>query len=310
MRVAVTSIMLNEPAEFIERWVKSAMDADVMMLADTGSVNDAVEVACDLGVHVRNIAIRPWRFDLARNVALALVPDNVDVVVKLDVDEVLAPGWRDALEDAPRAQRYSYQYVWNYDDEGKPDVQFSADHTHSRFGWRWTHPVHESLVAGPGTNPFIQHVPFVIEHRADNSKSRSQYLPLLEQAVAEAPSDDRMAHYFARELFFRGDWTRARVEFMRHLNLPSATWAPERAQSLRYLAKMDDYPERWLLRAIAEDPARRETWVDLVDYHVARGETLQAAAYARRALSIANRPGDYMTEAHAWDDARLLEIVG
>jgi hypothetical protein len=119
-----------------------------------------------------------------------------------------------------------------------------------------------------------------------------------------------MAHYFARELFFRGDWVRARVEFTRHLGLPTATWAPERAQSFRYLAQMDDYPERWLLRAVAEDPTRREAWVDLADLMVSHGETTLAAAYARRALSIVGRPGDYMTEAHAWDDAHLEALGG
>jgi len=308
VKIAVTSIMLNEPHEFVERWVESAMDADVVMLADTGSTNGCAELARDLGVEVHDIAIRPWRFDLARNVAMALVPGDVDVIVKVDVDEVLSDGWRDALESAPRADRYSYHYVWNYAEDGTPDVQFMADHAHSRWGWRWRHPVHEALEASAGVNPVPQPVPFVIEHRSDPSKSRAQYLGLLEQAIVEDPSDDRMAHYFARELYFRGDWTRSRAEFTRHLSLPTATWAPERGQSYRYLAKMDTYPERWLLRAVAEDPTRREAWVDLVDLNLAHGDTRMAAAYAQRALSIESRPGDYMSEAHAWDDARLKEI--
>lgn len=310
MRVAVSTIMRDEPYEFVERWVKSAGEADVLMLADTGSVNGCDEVARDLGVTVHDIRIRPWRFDLARNVAMALVPEDVDVIVKLDVDEVLLSGWRDALEDAPKADRYSYLYVWNHKEDGTPDVQFLADHTHSRWGWRWKHPVHEALEASAGVNAVPQVAGFVIEHRSDPTKSRAQYLDLLELAVQEDPNDDRMAHYFARELFFRGNWMRSRVEFQRHLNLPTATWVPERAQSYRYLAKMDDYPERWLLRAVAEDPTRRESWVDLADLHLARGESPMAAAYARRALSIAGRPGDYMTEAHAWDDDRLREIAG
>jgi len=310
VKIAVTSIMKDEPHEFVERWVKSAVDADVMMLADTGSTNGCADVARDLGVVVHDIRIRPWRFDLARNVAMALVPEDVDVIVKLDVDEVLGYGWRNALEDAPTAQRYSYLYVWNYDEDGKPDVQFMADHTHARFGWQWRHPVHEALEAAPGTVAAPEATGMVIEHRSDSSKSRSQYLPLLEQAVIEDPSDDRMAHYFARELFFRGNWTRSRIEFQRHLSLPTAKWAPERAQSFRYLAKMDTFPERWLLRAVAEDPARREPWVDLADLHLAEGNEKMAAAYAQRALTIVGRPGDYMTEAHAWDDARLREIAG
>lgn len=307
MRVVVSTVMLNEPPEFIERWAKSALDADEMVLVDTGSTNDAVTVARDLGITVHEIGIRPWRFDVARNTALALIDRFADVVVKVDVDEVLLPGWRDALEDAPYADRYSYRYVWNHDAQGNPDVEFSADHTVTRHNWMWRHPVHEALhFTGPG-QPIVHHLPypFVIEHWADPAKPRTQYLPLLAQATREAPTDDRMAHYYARELFFHGEWVSARAEFVRHLSLPTAVWPAERAQSYRYLAKMDDFPERWLLKAAAEAPERREPWVDLADLWAGRGQDDLAAGFAARALMIRGRSGDYMSEAHSWDDEHL-----
>jgi len=310
MKVVVSSIMLDEPLEFIERWAKSALDADEMVLVDTGSSPEQIGFARHLGITVHEIAVRPWRFDVARNTALALLPADADLVVKVDVDEVLLPGWRDAIEDAPPADRYSYEYIWNHRPDGEPDVVFAADHTHTRFNWQWRHPVHEALhFTGPNA-PVTVHLPFTIEHLADDTKPRSQYLPLLAQAVAEAPDDDRMAHYYARELFFRGDWAGARAEFVRHLSLPTAVWAAERAQSYRYLAKMDDYPERWLLKAAAEDPGRREVWVGLADHWLAHDQKEQAAGYAARALLIRGRTGDYMSESHAWDDERLRLIAG
>lgn len=311
MKVAVSTIMRDEPVEFIERWAKSCVDADVQVLVDTGSPPDRIECARDLGVTVHQIAVRPWRFDVARNAALSLLPDDVDLVVKVDVDEVLVGDWRDVIENAPPAARYSYDYVWNFDAEGRADVQFRADHTHSRFGWQWRHPVHEALYwTGNGEAPGAVYLPFVLAHLADPTKPRSQYLPLLAQAVAEAPDDDRMAHYYARELFFRGDWVAARREFTRHLSLTSATWAAERAQSYRYLAKMDDYPERWLLKAAAEAPDRREPWVDLAEHWMANDQPTLAAGYAARALMISGRVGDYMSEGRAWDDERLRTIAG
>lgn len=309
MKIIVTTVMKDESPEYIERWAKSAMDADEMVLTDTGSVNDAVQCARDLGVTVQEIRVKPWRFDVARNAGLALLPD-CDLVVKLDVDEVLVDGWRDALESAPRADRYSYRYIWNFTPDGEPNVEFSADHTHARYGWLWEHPVHESLWHYPRMDLPIVFVPgMTIEHHADDTKSRYQYLPLLEMAVAEDANDDRMAHYFARELFFRGDWVRSREEFVRHLSLPSAKWAAERAQSFRYLAKMDEYPERWLLRAAAEDPNRREVWVDLANLAAKNGQPEQARGYAIRAWQIRDRPGDYMSEASAWDDFALRKII-
>lgn len=296
MKIAVSTIMKDEPVEFIERWAASCEEADVRVLADTGTTKtDAIACANDLGVVVHRIRINPWRFDDARNAALALIPDWVNVVVTLDCDEVLATGWRDALENAGHAARYRYSYQWN------DDISFRADRTHSRAGWRWKHPVHEVLTwSGEGSVPPTVDTEMHIEHWADPDKPRSQYLPLLELAVHEDPADDRMAHYYARELYFQGHWVQARKEFMRHLSLPSSKWPAERAQSYRYLAKMDDHPERWLLKAVAEDPNRREPWMELgmlwrdIDPEVARG-------YYQRGLRIIERPGDYMTEAWAWD---------
>lgn len=312
MKVVVSTIMRDEPVEFIERWAKSAQDADELVLTDTGTTKtEAIACARDLGVVVHEITVRPWRFDVARNAAMALLPGDADVMVTLDSDEILAPGWRDALEGAGPRPQYQYEYVWSWaeHDDSEPDVWFYADRTVSRHGWRWKHPVHETLVwCGDGApSPF--RVGMRIEHHPDHDKSRADYLPLLAQAVAEDPSDDRMAHYYARELFFRGDWVRAREEFVRHLSLPSARWPAERAQSYRYIAKMDSHPERWLLKAVAEDPNRREAWAELA-LHWSDRDTGVAAGYAQRALQVPASGGDYMVERWAQGDGFLQALAG
>ncbi len=38
--------------------------------------------------------ITPWRFDVARNKSLNLLPDDVDICVCTDLDEVFNKGWR------------------------------------------------------------------------------------------------------------------------------------------------------------------------------------------------------------------------
>lgn len=304
MKVAVTTIALNE-AKHITRWAEAADDADLLVIADTGSTDGTPDLARDHGVAVNEIRVRPWRFDTARNAGLALLPEDIDVIITVDMDEVLAPGWRANLESAPRVRRYGYNYVWSWTEDGQPDIQFQGDRCHSRFGYQWKHPVHEVLVPTTVKDQYIPHAGFSIHHYADNSKPRTHYLDLLQQAAQESPDDDRIAHYYARELYFSSQWERARLEFVRHLSLPSAIWAPERAQSYRYLAKMDDYPERWLLKAVAEDPNRREAWVDLAELYRGRREHQEAAGIAARALQITQRTFDYMTESHAWDDPYL-----
>ncbi|MFZ4600543.1 MAG: glycosyl transferase family 2, partial [Terrimicrobiaceae bacterium] len=71
MRIAVYAISKNEE-QFVERFCKSAEDADLVMIADTGSTDDTVGLARELGATVNRICITPWRFDKARDAALAL----------------------------------------------------------------------------------------------------------------------------------------------------------------------------------------------------------------------------------------------
>jgi len=97
LKVAVYSIALNEGAH-AERWANSAADADYRIVADTGSTDDTVERLTQAGVTVFRIGIRPWRFDDARNAAMALIPSDTDICLTMDMDEYLAPDWRPKLE--------------------------------------------------------------------------------------------------------------------------------------------------------------------------------------------------------------------
>lgn len=316
MRVAVATIARDEAAH-VERWMKSAAAADVRAITDTGSTDDTAAIAADLGALVSVARVVPFRFDTARNVCLAAIPADVDVVVTVDMDEVLVDGWRDALEAAyeaaPGAARWSYEYVWSWVAPGVPDVRFTADRCHARDGWRWHGAVHEVLVPSAGTAGLREAaVPagFTIEHHPDATKSRANYLPLLEVAAAEEPHNPRQRFYLAREYFFHGRWDAARPAFVAFLDMPEATWPAERAEAYRYLARMDDDPERWLLRAVAEDPGRRDATVDLVDRYIAAGRVTEARGMAVRALRITTRPGDYMTTAHVWDDDALRKVAG
>jgi glycosyltransferase involved in cell wall biosynthesis len=308
MKIAVVSIALNE-AHFLERWAKSAVDADLLVIGDTGSTDDTLAAAKDLGITTHSMVVKPWRFDMARNTLLALIPPDIDWVINLDVDEILVDGWRAKIEAAPKeAKRLSYQYVWSWLSEGKPDINFRADKVHTRFGWMWKHPCHEALYTTGDPSPTV-YGDFEIHHHPDPKKSRGQYLDLLKLATKEDPSDDRMAHYYGREMYMQGDWNGARKELMRHLSLPKAVWRAERAQSLRYIAKMDNDPERWFWLAVAEDMARRDAMVDLVDLYMKNDQVIQAAGVAQRALMIRKNPGDYMTTAHAYDDAFLMHVI-
>lgn len=300
MKVAVYTITKNEE-QFIEKWADSAHEADSLIVADTGSTDRTVELAEMSGCVVYDLTISPWRFDDARNASLALIPADTDWCIALDADEVLVPGWREALEAVPaHVTRPTYHYTWSWNPNGSPGLTYGGDKIHRRHGYRWRHPVHETITPlGAEVRAWCDGLQ--IEHYPDNSKSRASYLPLLELAVREDPTDDRNAHYLAREYFYKGQFARAAHEFKRHLALPKATWPPERAKSMRLLAGcIPEERETWLLRAAAEDPNRREQWVALAQLYYERESWVQCYAAAMRAITINEQDLSYINEAEVW----------
>lgn len=305
MRVAVYTIALNEE-QFVQSWYDSAKDADVLLIADTGSTDGTVEAAKKLGIMVLPISISPWRFDDARNAAMAALPNDIDYCIALDMDEQLQPGWRQALENTPAGTtRPRYKYTWNWNADGSPGLQYGGDKIHARHGYRWKHPVHEVMVTDRITE--IQNwIDLEIHHHADLTKPRSQYLPLLEQSVKEDPYDDRNAFYFARELYFYGRNDEALEEFKRHLNLPKAVWKPERAASMRYIAKLSStFTDRheWLQKAHQESPDRREALVDLAQLYYEHSVWKSCLEASEAALAITEKPLEYLCEEFAWGSA-------
>ena len=59
LKIAVCAISKNE-AQFVKRFCDSAKDADLIMIADTGSTDDTIQVARDCGATVHEICISPW----------------------------------------------------------------------------------------------------------------------------------------------------------------------------------------------------------------------------------------------------------
>jgi glycosyltransferase involved in cell wall biosynthesis len=302
MKIAAVTIALNEE-QFVERWYESAKDADYLLIADTGSQDGTLKKAKKLGVKTASISIKPWRFDDARNAALALIPDDIDYVINLDMDEVLVDGWREHLEKATTTRpRYKYTWSWADPEETIPGLQYNGDKIVKRHGYRWKHPVHEVMTTDriEETQEFIG---LEIHHHPDNSKPRSQYFPLLEVAAKESPEDDRTAFYLGREYFFYQRYEEAAAELKRHLSLPKAVWPPERAASMRYLAKCE--PENaldWLARAAREAPGRREALVETAQIFYNLQDFQNCYWAALDAIKIEEKPLDYLCEEFAWNE--------
>ena len=309
MKVVVYAICKNE-RQFVDRWMDSMSEADEIYVLDTGSDDGTPELLRARGAHVTVEEIRPWRFDTARNRSLELVPEDADICACTDLDELFHPGWRVLLERAwkPGTGQASYRYTWNFNPDGSEGVVFWPEKIHARKGYRWVHPVHEVLrwtgEGRPGS--VVRAVGVQLDHRADPTKSRGQYLGLLELSVQEEPDDDRNMHYLGREYMFRRRWEDCIRTLKRHLAMPRATWADERCASMRYIAAAEEQlghleeAERWHLRAVAEAPYLREPLVGYARFLYGRRAYAGVLYFAEKALEIRERPYTYITDAESW----------
>ncbi len=308
MKVCVYAICKNEE-KFVSRWVNSVKEADDIYVLDTGSTDNTVAKLKELGVHVKKKVIKPFRFDVARNESLKMLPNDTDICVCLDLDEVLIKGWRKTLEEIweKDTTRVRYNYNWSFDELGNPAVNFYIDKIHCLKGYHWTHPVHEVLVYENGTEKFITTDLITVNHYADATKSRSSYLPLLELSVKENPEDDRNMHYLGREYMFHGEWNKAIDTLICHLHLKRATWKDERCASMRFIArcysrlKRFDEAKMWLDKAMNEAPYLRDPLIEraLLEYQLGNFEKVEY--YCLKALNITTKHKTYINEPFSWD---------
>jgi glycosyltransferase involved in cell wall biosynthesis len=303
MKVAVATIALNEEAN-VREWLASTKGADYVLIADTGSTDNTSVIALHERANVINVRVNPWRFDIARNAAMAALPDWIDWVIWLDMDERLQPGWREALEQVPdEMTRIHFWYVWSWNEDGSPAVQFWRDFGHRRYGYHWRHPIHELITRYDPSPEVIAYVRGIeVHHFQDLTKARrGKYLGLLEMAVKEDPLADRMSTWLAREYLYAGRNQEAAAEFKRHIALPTAGWAAEVANSMYMLSKVE--PENalhWLRAAEAKAPDRREHKVHLAKYYYDRKDWGPTLHWANTALAVTYHPQDYLVEPAAW----------
>lgn len=268
MKIAVYAIALNE-AKHVDRWMDSMKGADLVVVADTGSTDGTQDMLRKRGAIVHQISVQPFRFDVARNTALALVPNDVDVCLISDLDEVAEEGFFDKVREQwkPGSNR-----GWIVLDTGN---MWAGDRLHSRHGFVWKYACHEIAVPSMGTQVVPCTIEAVVKHEPDNTKSRGQYLQMLEMAQQEMPEDDRMIVYLAREYHFKQMWEKV-IETGLKLDRLNKGWYIERAQTWRGIGHAycqlgnDEEGLKWLLRGIEEAPEDVEAWFPLAFYYYER----------------------------------------
>ncbi len=308
LKIYAYAICKNE-SKYVEDYVRSMSETDGIYVLDTGSTDDTVEKLKKLGVNVVSEKFENFRFDVARNKSLALVPEDADICVCTDFDEAFEPGWREKLESAwlkEKPTKVEYLYNWSFDEYGNPGTTFYISKIHDKQ-YTWYHPVHEVLKFTGSNEKSIIVEGIVLNHHQDYTKSRGSYLPLLELSVQEDPDDDRNLHYLGREYMYYHKYNESIDTLIKHLDLKTSTWRDERAASMRFIAR--DYQGLKRVReakmyyelAIAEAPYLREGYVELAMLYYDEQNYLKAYQLLKSASEIKEKPKTYINEEFCWN---------
>lgn len=298
-KIAVYSIALNE-IKHVDRYAEATKHADYRIVADTGSTDGTQEALKKHGITVHDIRVMPWRFDVARNVALSLVPTDADICLILDLDEVPEPKFFSKIRNK---WVEGSDFGWITMDTGN---RWERDRLHSRSGWVWKYACHEvQKWYGPGEPKGCLILDATIYHKPDDSKSRGQYLTLLEMSVREEPLDPRQWTYMTREYYFHQRWDDVIRAGERMLECPGG-WDVEQAAVCRWVAEAYHWKEdkenctKWYEKGAEILPSQGEPWYGVaVDAY--RNNRWQACLTAAINAFEKPRSNHYCHEAAIWD---------
>lgn len=309
-----------------------------IVLVDTGSTDETIEVARSYGCRVEAVGDRfvthmtdaaaeninerfvaegeqslvsggdrIFNYGDARNFAASLASN--DMVSMPDCDEEYANLDLDAIERYIKDgfEQLEFQFVYAHDPYGNEAVKFRQCKFYDRRKLRWKGVIHEVL-QGHAKSAELPEAVLKLVHHQNQNQDRSHYLRGLALACYKEPKDDRNLHYLGRELCWTGRPKSAIAVLERHVAMKR--WPAERAQSMIFMGdcfgqigKPDEQVE-WYHRAYGVDPTRRESLIRLARFYQKKNIPTATAVYAAAALQVpwhayyANQVAHYKQEPH------------
>lgn len=213
-KICVYAICKNE-IQSVEKWYESMSEADCVVVLDTGSTDGTFEKLKDLGAKVTQQIISPWRFDVARNISMSLVPDDCNILVCTDIDQVFNKGWADIVREKWVDGKHKlgwHRFVFTQNPDGSDDCVFNHNKIHCR-GYKWYFPVHECIGPDPDNASKLSEMTdldLTEEIKLYNypvySNSNDTYLPLLKLRVEENPDMFSGYQYLTHQYYYEGQY--------------------------------------------------------------------------------------------------------
>ena len=328
-KICVYAICKNE-MKFVQKWLDSMSEADYIVVLDTGSTDGTYEfLQNDSRVTiVKQKIYKTFRFDVARNDSMKLVPKDANILVCTDFDELFEPGWVNVIRQywTEDTWRGHYTYVWSHKPNGNPGDIFWYDKFHNRK-YKWVYPVHEVLLPENGIEGLNEEknghlIDFgnsiVLHHYPDNTVSRKFYFDLLKLRIKEFPNDAYSHFLLGREYGVNEDYVNAVKYFESALATEEIKDRPlVEYCALGYLADIFkvnyDYPNAifYYMKQIVKDSSYREPYINIAEIYCSLGLYKIAEQFIIQGLTQTHKHYDWTERAAEWNEKPydLLSII-
>lgn len=259
-------------------WMQHLQDADYVLLGDVGSVDNSCRDLEQYGANVYSITVNPWRYDVARNTLISLMPRDINIAIALDFNQTLPFNWKEIILKnwlpGTTKIKCKFKHINN-------NISF-IEKIHSNNGHYWNRPVYECLNLTSPEQIVVCNDLIITE---EFEYKWGNWHQLLQTAVDENPKDDELIFRLAHSWATIGHWQNS-ID-MHKRTLVDSNSSLYKSESMIHLSGLEHHKlPYWLTRAVVECPWRRETWFELACYYYRQHEWTLCLSHSIKALSL------------------------
>jgi glycosyltransferase involved in cell wall biosynthesis len=265
MKLSACLIVKNEK-DHIKDVLSSLVGFDEIVVVDTGSVDNTVQLANEMAATV--FTDYQWNNDFAEARNHALSKCTGDWVLSIDADEVLNTDilYIRQLLEAATPEQLHFSVEMRHDKTGQTHHLPRLLRNNGSVTWQGI--AHETLfpVQANLTNILITYG-YSTAHDLDPDRM----LRILKGIYQKGNATARDIYYLAREHYYRSHWQTAQELFAECCG--KSTWIPEKADAYLYRARcyffmqQGDYARENCLRAIEQNPDFKEALLFMAELH-------------------------------------------
>lgn len=266
MKLSASLIVKNEKDHILDV-IASLTGVDEIIVVDTGSIDNTVELAKSAGATV--FTDYQWNDDFAEARNHALSKCTGDWVISIDADETLeidGIAKIKALLKTVDEKDLHLSVIMKH--KGSGQVHMLPRIFRNDGSVKWAGAAHETL-----TPVQANHTNIVIEYGYSTAHALDpdRMLRILNKIYMQGEATARDLYYLAREYYYRRDWQRACEMF--GSCVAESKWSPERADAYLYRARCywflqeGNYARENCLRAIEINPDFKEALLFMAELH-------------------------------------------